>query len=396
LAVSSADVAPAIARSGDGAIGTAIPRLDGAAKINGREVFGDDIAPPGCLEMLVIRSPHAHASFTLGDLNAFARSAGLEAVLTARDVPGKNLFGVIPQFIDQPVFADHTARFRGEAIAAVVASPDRLATFDPTSFPVEWSVLPAAQDMPAARAPHAAQLHDGRDGNIMCRGFVARGNASAALKEAEIVVLGEFTSGFVEHAYIEPEAGFAEMRGDTLNLHACTQAPMMDVEALELILNIDKSRIRILPTAVGGGFGSKLDLSVQPFLALAALKTGKAVRLCYSRTESMQSTTKRHPSDITVRIGADKSGKITALSFKGQFDTGAYASWGPTVANRVPVHASGPYAIANYRAEATGIHTNNPPAGAFRGFGVPQSAIAQESHPERAGKRRRNGLRAGV
>jgi CO/xanthine dehydrogenase Mo-binding subunit len=164
-----------------------------------------------------------------------------------------------------------------------------------------------------------------------------------------------------------------------VEIHACTQAPVMDLEALEIILGMDRSQIRIIPTGVGGGFGSKLDISVQPYLALATLKTGKPVRLTYSRTESMQSTTKRHPSDITLRIGADKTGKITGFDFLGLFDTGAYASWGPTVANRVPVHASGPYQIADYRAESKGIHTNNPPAGAFRGFGVPQSAIAQES-----------------
>ena len=154
---------------------------------------------------------------------------------------------------------------------------------------------------------------------------------------------GHFNTGIVEHAYIEPEAGFAEVLDGRLEIHACTQAPVMDLESLELILAMDRRNIRIVPTAVGGGFGSKLDLSVQPFLALAALKTQKPVRLCYTREESLQSSTKRHPSDINLTIGADKSGKIKGFLFEGVFDTGAYASWGPTVANRVPVHASGPY-----------------------------------------------------
>ena len=153
----------------------------------------------------------------------------------------------------------------------------------------------------------------------------------------------------------------------------------MDLEGLERVLGLDRSKIRILPTAVGGGFGSKLDMSVQPYLAMAALKTGQPVRICYTRTESMRASTKRHPSDITLRIGADRDGKICGFDFSGAFDTGAYASWGPTVANRVPVHASGPYQIADYTAQSKGVHTNNPPSGAFRGFGVPQSAIAQES-----------------
>jgi CO/xanthine dehydrogenase Mo-binding subunit len=213
----------------------------------------------------------------------------------------------------------------------------------------------------------------------MCGGFVKCGDAEAALAKAYVTVEGRFQSGFVEHGYIEPEAGFAEVVNGRVEVHACTQAPVMDLEGLERVLGMDRSKIRILPTAVGGGFGSKLDMSVQPYLAMAALKTGQPVRICYTRTESMRASTKRHPSDITLRIGADRDGKICGFDFSGAFDTGAYASWGPTVANRVPVHASGPYQIADYTAQSKGVHTNNPPSGAFRGFGVPQSAIAQES-----------------
>ncbi len=134
-----------------------------------------------------------------------------------------------------------------------------------------------------------------------------------------------------------------------------------------------------MPTGVGGGFGSKIDISIQPFLAMAALKTGKPVRITYSRTESMQSTTKRHPASIDLEVGADADGKLTGIKFFGRFNTGAYASWGPTVANRVPIHASGPYALRDYQAKSQAIYTNCPPSGAFRGFGVPQSAVAQES-----------------
>ena len=370
---------PAITEDDAGAVGTSRRRLDGLPKVSGTEAFGDDVAPAGCLEVLVIRSPFPRAGFVLGNLDGFTESHGLEAVLTADDVPGRNIYGVIPQFIDQPVFAVDHVRFRGEAVAAVVGTPEAIAGFDPESFPVTWTERPAVTDMPSALSPEAAELHEGRTGNVMCGGLVARGYADAALSRAHVTVTGRYQSGFVEHAYIEPEAGFAQVVDGRVEVHACTQAPVMDREALEVILGMDASQIRIVPTAVGGGFGSKLDVSVQPYLALAALKTGQPVRLCYSRTESMQSTTKRHPSDITLTIGADAGGKLSGFRFDGDFDTGAYASWGPTVANRVPVHASGPYAVADYRAQARGIHTNNPPSGAFRGFGVPQSAIAQES-----------------
>lgn len=364
----------------EGAVGDAIRHVDALKKVSGQQAFGDDIAPPGTLEIFVIRSPFARAGFVLGDLEGFiAGTEGFKAVLSAADIPGRNLFGVIPEFIDQPVFAENQTRFRGEAVAALVATPEALRTFNPNDFPVSWTELGAATDTVSAQTESAAQLHAGRDGNVMCGGLVACGDPDSAFAKAHVTVEGHFQSGFVEHAYIEPEAGFAQLVGDKLEIHVCTQAPVMNLEALEGILAMDRSRIRIVPTAVGGGFGSKLDLSVQPFLALAALKTGQPVRLNYTRTESMQSSTKRHPSDIRLKIGATEDGKISGFNFYGAFDTGAYASWGPTVANRVPVHASGPYHIPDYRAQSKGIHTNNPPAGAFRGFGVPQSAIAQES-----------------
>ncbi len=371
--------APTLAKPGHGEVGEPIQRVDGLAKVSGAEAFSDDVAPAGCLEILLIRSRYPRAGFSFGDLAAFAEANWFETILTAADIPGTNRFGVIPGFLDQPVFAEHETRFRGEAVAAIVARPDLIAAFAPEEFPVIWNALPDLPDVDAAQRPNAHCLHEGHPGNVMCTGFVQHGDSAAALSRAEFTVEGRFSSGFVEHAYIEPEAGFARVVDGRVEVHAGTQAPVMDQEGLESILALDRSNIRIVPTGVGGGFGSKLDLSVQPYLALAALKTGQPVRLRYSRTESMQCTTKRHPSEITLKIGADRSGRICGFDFHGRFNTGAYASWGPTVANRVPVHASGPYAIADYRAEAAGIYTNNPPAGAFRGFGVPQAAIAQES-----------------
>ncbi|MFV0492904.1 MAG: molybdopterin-dependent oxidoreductase [Pseudorhodobacter sp.] len=371
--------APSVLES-DLRAGASIRRLDGLDKVSGAEAFGDDVAPQGTLEIRVIRSPYPCAAFEFGDIDAWqAGQAGIEAVLTAADVPGKNLFGVIPEFRDQPVFAEKTARFRGEAVAAVVGTPAAIRDLDPEAFPVAWTELGNVRTVAEAQAEGAPLLHEDRADNVMCRGFVTCGDPQAALAAAEVVVEGAFSSGFVEHAYIEPEAGFARVVDGRVEIHACTQAPVMDLDAMEIILGMDRDRIRIVPTGVGGGFGSKLDISIQPYLALGALKTGRPVRIALSRTESMQSTTKRHPSEIHLKIGATRDGRLSGFEFRGEFNTGAYASWGPTVANRVPVHASGPYRIADYMAEAKGIHTNCPPAGAFRGFGVPQSGIAQES-----------------
>ena len=357
---------PAPERIDSGNVGQSIRRVDGAEKVSGIEQFSDDLADANTLEILVIRSPFPRAGFVLGDLEGFVRARpGLEAFLTVKDIQGRNEFGVIPPFADQPVFAETETRFRGEAVAAIIGAPEAIRHLDPYELPVTWTELTAAQDVKSAQMPGAGALHKGRDQNVMCGGLVQCGEAKSALRKATVTVEGHFSSGFVEHAYIEPEAGFARMAGEQVEIYAGTQAPVMDLESLEIILGCARSKIRIIPTCIGGGFGSNLDLSVQPYLALAAIKTGKPVRLTYSRTESMQSTTKRHPSDIRLKIGADTAGKICGFDFYGEFDTGAYASWGPTVATRVPVHASGPYQISDYRAESKGIHTNNPPAGAF-------------------------------
>jgi aldehyde oxidoreductase len=194
------------------------------------------------------------------------------------------------------------------------------------------------------------------------------------------------------------------MEGDTLVIRACTQAPVMDRDETAAILGLPQDRLRIIPSAVGGGFGSKLDVSLQPLIGLVTLKTGRPCRMVYTRAESMASTTKRHPAQLWGRIGCDKDGIVTGLEVEGIFDTGAYASWGPTVANRVPVHASGPYFTPHYSARAKAIHTNNPISGAFRGFGVPQAAIWQETLYDRLAEaagldrlefRLRNALRDG-
>jgi CO/xanthine dehydrogenase Mo-binding subunit len=189
----------------------------------------------------------------------------------------------------------------------------------------------------------------------------------------------EVATTFVEHAYVEPEAGYARRVGDRMEVTVSTQAPYMDRDEVALILGIPPTDVRIIPTACGGGFGGKLDLGVHALIAIAAWRTGRPVRAVWTRPESMAASTKRHPSRIAAQAGADADGRLTAYRFHGDFDTGAYASWGPTVANRVPVHAMGPYAFEAVLATSRAVYTNNPPAGAFRGFGVPQASIAHEA-----------------
>ncbi len=361
------------------AVGRRLARLDGAKKLSGEEIFGADEWPSDALVARAIRSPHHHARFAFGDLEAFAHAhAGVVAIFTARDVPGENRFGVIAPFADQPALAERAARFRGEAVALVVGEDRTMQGLDLAAFPVAWEPLPALATIDEATGGGAALVHAGRPGNVLTQGRVERGDVAAALAAADVVVEGEFETGFVEHAYIEPEAGFARRVGDRIEIQACTQAPYMDRDDVAKILGIAAEQVRIIPTAVGGGFGSKLDLSIQPFIALAAWRLRRPVRMTYSRQELIMTTTKRHPARIRAKVGATRDGRLSAMEFEADFNTGAYASWGPTVANRVPVHACGPYRMPHYRAVARAIHTHLVPAGAFRGFGVPQSAAAQE------------------
>ncbi|MEL0098901.1 MAG: molybdopterin cofactor-binding domain-containing protein, partial [Opitutae bacterium] len=269
--------------------------------------------------------------------------------------------------------------FKGEAIAIIAGDRGVLDTLDLSDFPVSWVPLSPTLNPAEALVDGARQLHPERPGNILVQGRVAQGNSKSGLAQATHVIEAEIETSFVEHAYIEPEAGSAWMDGDTLVIQACTQAPVMDQESVATILDLQKDKVRIIPTAAGGGFGSKLDISLQPFIGLVALKTGRPARMVYERSESMAATTKRHPALMRARIGIHSNGEISGMEFEGDFNTGPYASWGPTVANRVPVHASGPYRTPNYLATTRAILTNGPVAGAFRGFGVPQAAILQET-----------------
>ena len=229
----------------------------------------------------------------------------------------------------------------------------------------------SADGAPLVQA-HAARQHPGARPRRARR---CRGGTGGA----DVVVEGDFETGFVEHAYIEPEAGFARRVGDRIEVQVSTQSPYMDRDDVAKILGIAPEAVRIVPTAVGGGFGAKLDLSVQPFVAVAAwISSGRCAWSIRGRESIMcddQAPSLAHSRALRRRRGTASS---PAIDFAGDFNTGAYASWGPTVANRVPVHASGPYFVPHYRALTRAIHTHLVPAGAFRGFGVPQAAIAQE------------------
>ncbi len=359
------------------AVGARLKRVDGAAKLNGAEVFGADQAPADSLWLKAIRSPHARACFELTGLKDFQERHGLALVMTHEHVP-HNGFGIYPTIKDQPVLAKNEVRYRGEAILALVGSKAALDSVAEHALPIRWRTLDRVS-FSDAQGGGAHALHADHPDNVLVSGKVMKGDAEMAIAEGAHNAEVDVETAFVEHAYIEPEAGYARRVGDRIEIVACTQTPVMDRDEIASIMGIAREQVRIIPTATGGGFGGKLDLSLQPLIAVAAWILNKPVRCTYTRTESMASTTKRHPSRIKARMATDAKGKLTACDFFGDFNTGAYASWGPTVANRVPVHATGPYAVPNVRALTRALYTNDPPSGAFRGFGVPQAAIAHEA-----------------
>lgn len=360
-------------------VGSAITRLDGEGKVRGTERFGADGMPTDALYIRAIRSPFHRASFEFGDFEKFVRdNPGIVRILTAADVPALNLHGVASPFADQAVLPNSEARHYMEAVALIVGERVAVERLDVSRFPIRWRELPAVMSTTHARTRGAPRLHDDREDNILIRGRVERGDVDSAMASAYKIAAATFSTSFVEHAYIEPEAGWARTNGEVVEVFSPTQAPHAHREDLAKILGIPREMVHVIPTAVGGGFGGKLDMTVQPLVAMAARILKHPVAMVYTREESIATSTKRHPAIMSGRIAVDAHGKIQAVEFEGDFNTGAYASWGTAVANRVPVHASGPYYVPNYRASTQATHTHTTPAGAFRGFGVPQTMICQE------------------
>ena len=358
-----------------GGVGVSAARVDALAKVRGAALYADDHQPPGALHLQIVRSPHPRAAVVRIDPAPAYRLSGVVGVLTAADVTGRNAYGILVE--DQPVFCDHVVRYAGDAVAAVVAESREAAEAGARAVAVQYRPEPPVLATELACRDAAPRLHP--TGNLLARPTVRRGDVEGALAEASVVVEGTWQTQWIEHAYIEPEAGLAEPAPDgTTVLTVSTQTPYMDRDATARVLGVPPGMVRVVQAVTGGGFGGKLDMAVQPYLALAARKFGRPVRCAFGREESVLATVKRHPYRVSVRLGADAGGRFTAIDALVTGDTGAYASWGPTVITRACVHATGPYVVPHVRARGYLWYTNNPPAGAMRGFSTPQMAIGTE------------------
>jgi len=355
-------------------VGKSILRNDAKEKVLGSARFGADMKLPGMLYAKVLRSQVPHGWLKSLDLTRAHKVPGVQAVLTAQDVPGLNAYGIV--FKDEPVLVKDKIRKRGDPLAVVAAETEELAELAAKMIHAEIEELPGVFDPLTALADGAPVLHG--QSNLLMEQKVVRGDVDQAFQEADYVVEGEYRTGYQEHAYLEPEVSLALAEGGQVTVWASTQNPHYDRGEIARNLGIGINQVRVIQTITGGGFGGKLDISTQILVALLAVKTGRPVRLVYTREESMIASIKRHPMMIKMRTGATKEGKLIALEADILADTGAYASQGPGVIARSVVHAPGPYDIPNVQVRGRIVYTNNPTCGAMRGFGVPQVTFAHE------------------
>ncbi|KJS29523.1 MAG: aldehyde oxidase [Desulfatitalea sp. BRH_c12] len=358
-------------------IGKSILRTDAVDKVKGLAAFSADIdlsSPP--LVLKVFRSGIPHAKIIKIHTEKALAIEGVLRVFTAKDIPGKNLLGIINK--DQPLLAADKVRSAADAVALVAAETEEAALKALDAISVEYEKLPAVFSPEDAMAADAPLIHP--KGNQLAARFVKKGDVEAIFQQCASVIERTYRTSMVEHNYLEPDAGIGYLDVDgTLVIYASTQNPHYDHKEIVTLLGVPDDKVRIIQATTGGGFGSKLDLNTQGFIGLALYHLKRAVRCVYTREEAYLATAKRHPLTIHMKTGADATGRLRALRAKIICDTGAYGSYGIAVMSRAAVHATGPYAFEAIDVESLCIYTNNPFCGAMRGFGTPQIAFAHES-----------------
>lgn len=357
-------------------IGTSPRRIGAEEKVQGLTLFGSDQGQPGDLYLAVVRAYEAPAKILRIDSGQAERMPAVVRVFTAADIPGINQIGIIPMTKDQPVLAEGVVRFPGEAVALVAAETQESALNAARAVVLELSPLPGVFDPLKALEPDAPLVHE--KGNLLFRQGVVKGDAEEALSKSVYRLRRTYSTSSLEHGALELEGGRADWQDGRIVVYACTQNPHYDQGDLCRLLGLAPEKIRVVQTATGGGFGGKLDLSVQGYLALAVYHLKRSARLVYSREESFLSTSKRHPLLIEYESGMDESGKLTAVKVDILGDGGAYASYGVAVCMRAAVQATGPYEVPHVLVDSRMVYTHKHWCGAMRGFGVPQMALAHE------------------
>lgn len=361
----------------DGFIGRSVPRQDAWDKVAGRTAFTADMRAPNMLHAVALRSAYPHARVLRVDAGRARAMPGVAAVLTAADVPGSLNHGLIKQ--DWPVLAYDKVRYVGDAVAIVAAETPEQAEAALAAIQVEYEPLPVVSSAEQGLLPDAPHVH--ADGNLLQYIEVDKGNVSEAFAASDLIIERTYRTPIGEHAFLEPEASFAvpDVETGSLTVYVGSQIPFADRAQIAASLAIPEERVRVVHMPTGGAFGGKEDICTQIHSALLAHATGRPVLMVLSRAESLRVHPKRHATTIRVKSGVTRDGRILAQHVHIVGDTGAYASLGVPVMTRAATHAAGPYDIPNVRVECYAVYTNNPPAGAFRGFGATQAHFASES-----------------
>ncbi|MEW5826937.1 MAG: xanthine dehydrogenase family protein molybdopterin-binding subunit [Candidatus Bipolaricaulota bacterium] len=389
-------------------LGAAIPRPDAVDKVRGEAKYADDLAFPGMLHAAVVRSPHPHARLLSVDSTEALSLPGVEAVLTAADVPGENVVHVVLD--DQPALAANVVRYVGEPVALVIARSRSQARAGARAIRTQYEELPCVTDPSAALAPEAPQVAvsgAAEAGNLFNRMVLTKGDVDAAFAEATAVVEGTYETGYQEHAYLEPQGAVAvpeELGG--MAIYGSMQCPFYVQNAVARVLGRPLAKLRVVAASTGGAFGGKEDVPslIAALAALGAAATRRPVKLILDRKEDILSTSKRHPSRVVYRSAAAADGTLLGIDVDIVLNAGAYQTLSSAVLWRSLVTAAGPYRVPNVRVVARSVATHTVPNGAFRGFGSPQVIFPHESQMDRLAAmlgldrieiRRRNVLRPG-
>jgi CO/xanthine dehydrogenase Mo-binding subunit/aerobic-type carbon monoxide dehydrogenase small subunit (CoxS/CutS family) len=375
-----------------GACGRSLPAPDGARVVTGAARYTNDFTPEGILHLKLLRSPHPHARIVSIDRTAALGVPGVHAVLTHEDAPPR-LFSSARHEIrehdpDDTRVLDDVVRFVGQRVAAVIADSEAAAEEGCRRLRVEYEILPAVFDAELAMQPGAPVLHDkGKDARIFDpqRNIVGavdwrHGDIEAGFAAADVIHEETYVTQRVQHAALETHSAIAWMEKDgVLTARSSTQVPFLTRKELAHIFALDPAKVRVFCERVGGGFGGKQELLTEDIVALAVLKTGRPVKLELTRDEQFTATTTRHPMKVTVKAGARRDGLLTALQMRVVSNTGAYGNHGPAVLYHACGEAVGVYRCPHKKVEGYVVYTNNLPAGAFRGYGSPQTVFAVES-----------------
>ncbi|MBN2257345.1 MAG: molybdopterin-dependent oxidoreductase [Anaerolineaceae bacterium] len=351
--------------------------LDDVAEeiVTGKKQYADDLLMEDMLYGKVLWSAHPHAEILSIDTSEAEALPGVRAVITAKDIPGKNQSGIVIR--DQPAIAEKKVRYIGDSVASVFADRPEIAAEALGRIKVEYKVLPGVFSPLDAAKPDAPKVHE--KGNLLHRVSIVRGDVEEAFKKCKVVIEGDYTTPFIEHGFLEPESGLAYTTDDGgVVIKYPTQCAFDDRTQLSEILDLPEEKIRVIAIMPGGAFGGKEDLIFHQHLALGAIKTGKPVKITLSREESLRVHVKRHPAWMHYKTGVDSEGHLLAMESRVVLDTGAYCSLGLDVLENTAVFAAGPYFVPNFKILGESWYTNNVLAGAMRGFGVNQVAVGLE------------------